>query len=115
MHFRNIRGHKLDFMEVFPDEGSINMFECIKVYHEVGYKYMLMPDHVPQIAGRDPQGTAFAFRIRLHHRVATGYRRAAEAALGHQRVLRAHTPSCAGMTSSLLKRSRTFTFIDRCA
>lgn len=61
VHFRNIRGHKLDFMEVFPDEGSINMFECIKVYQEVGYKYMLMPDHVPQIAGRDPQGTAFAF------------------------------------------------------
>ena len=52
VHFRNIRGRKLDFMEVFPDEGSINMFECIKVYQEVGYKYMLMPDHVPQIAGR---------------------------------------------------------------
>ena len=61
VHFRNIRGHKLDFMEVFPDEGSIDMFECIKVYQEVGYKYMVMPDHVPHIAGRDPQGTAFAF------------------------------------------------------
>ena len=32
-----------------------------KVYQEVGYKYMLMPDHVPQIAGRDPQSTAFAY------------------------------------------------------
>ena len=61
VHFRNIRGHKLDFMEVFPDEGSIDMVECAKTYHEVGYKYMLMPDHVPQIAGTDPQGTAFAF------------------------------------------------------
>ncbi len=61
VHFRNIRGRKLDFMEVFPDEGSINMFECLKTYQEVGYKYMIMPDHVPQIAGRDPQGTAFAF------------------------------------------------------
>ena len=30
VHFRNIRGHKLDFMEVFPDEGSINMFECAR-------------------------------------------------------------------------------------
>ena len=55
VHFRNIRGHKLDFMEVFPDEGSINMFECIKVYQEVGYKYMLMPDHVPHIAGAIPK------------------------------------------------------------
>lgn len=61
VHFRNIRGHKLDFMESFPDEGSIDFSEIIKVYQEVGYKYMLMPDHVPWISGNDPQGTAFAF------------------------------------------------------
>jgi mannonate dehydratase len=61
VHFRNIRGHKLDFMESFPDEGSIDFSEIIKVYQEVGYKYMLMPDHVPWISGDDAQGTAFAF------------------------------------------------------
>ena len=61
VHFRNIRGHKLDFMEVFPDEGSINMWKALQTYKEVGYKYMLMPDHVPQITGKDPQSTAFAF------------------------------------------------------
>lgn len=61
VHFRNIRGHKLDFMESFPDEGSIDFSEIVKVYQEVGYKYMLMPDHVPWISGDDPQGTAFAF------------------------------------------------------
>lgn len=61
VHFRNIRGHKLDFMESFPDEGSIDFSEIIKIYQEVGYKYMLMPDHVPWISGDDPQGTAFAF------------------------------------------------------
>ena len=33
----------------------------LKLYKEVGYKYMIMPDHVPKIAGRDPQGVAFAF------------------------------------------------------
>ena len=61
VHFRNIRGHKLDFMESFPDEGSIDFSEIIKIYKEVGYKYMLMPDHVPWISGDDPQGAAFAF------------------------------------------------------
>jgi mannonate dehydratase len=61
VHFRNIRGHKLDFMEAFPDEGSIDFSEIVKVYQEVGYKYMLMPDHVPWISGEDRQGTAFAF------------------------------------------------------
>ncbi|MEO1016737.1 MAG: mannonate dehydratase, partial [Pseudomonadota bacterium] len=61
VHFRNIRGHKLSFMETFPDEGDMDMWQSLKVYREVGYPYMLMPDHVPQISGRDPSGVAFAY------------------------------------------------------
>jgi mannonate dehydratase len=61
VHFRNIRGRRLDFMEVFPDEGSMDMARSLAAYREVGYPYMLMPDHVPEIDGRDPSGTAFAF------------------------------------------------------
>lgn len=61
LHFRNISGGKLSFMETFPDEGAMDMVRSLKVYKEVGYKYMVMPDHVPTISGRDPQGTAFAF------------------------------------------------------
>ena len=61
VHFRNIKGRKLDFMEAFPDEGDMNMARSLRVYQEVGYQYMLMPDHVPEIDGRDPSGTAFAF------------------------------------------------------
>ena len=30
VHFRNIRGGYLDFQEVFPDEGDVDMFEAIK-------------------------------------------------------------------------------------
>lgn len=61
VHFRNIAGRKLDFMEVFPEEGSMDMWESIKVYHEVAYPYMLMPDHVPHISGPNPRGVAFAY------------------------------------------------------
>jgi mannonate dehydratase len=61
VHFRNIKGRKLDFMEVFPDEGDMDMARSLRSYQEVGYRYMLMPDHVPEIDGRDPSGTAFAF------------------------------------------------------
>jgi mannonate dehydratase len=61
VHFRNIRGKRLDFMEVFPDEGSMDMAASLRAYRDVGYPYMLMPDHVPEIDGRDPSGTAFAF------------------------------------------------------
>lgn len=61
VHFRNIRGHRDDFVEVYPDEGDINFVKAIQVYKEVGYPYMLMPDHVPQ-APADPSGLqSFAF------------------------------------------------------
>ena len=61
VHFRNIRGARLSFMEVFPDEGDMDMWDSLKVYAEVGYPYMVMPDHVPLIAGDNPNGVAFAF------------------------------------------------------
>jgi len=61
VHFRNIRGRKLSFMETFPDEGDMDMWRSIKLYAELGYPYMIMPDHVPTISGRDPEGVAFAF------------------------------------------------------
>ena len=47
VHFRNIKGGLGNFVEVFPDEGDINMIRALKVYKEVGYEYMIMPDHVP--------------------------------------------------------------------
>lgn len=61
VHFRNIRGHKLSFMETFPEEGDMDMWRSLKTYADIGYQYMIMPDHVPKIAGRDPENTAFAF------------------------------------------------------
>jgi mannonate dehydratase len=61
VHFRNIRGRRDDFEEVFPDEGDIDFVKAIRVYKEVGYSYMLMPDHVPY-APSDPRGLqSFAF------------------------------------------------------
>ncbi len=61
VHFRNIVGRRLDFREAFPDEGDMDMAASMRVYAEVGYKYMMMPDHAPTLAGRDPEGAAFAF------------------------------------------------------
>jgi mannonate dehydratase len=61
VHFRNIRGGFLNFQETFPDDGDVNMIRAIRVYKEVGYDGMLMPDHVPVIEG-DPAGKqAFAY------------------------------------------------------
>ena len=61
VHFRNIRGKRDDFVEVYPDEGDIDFVKAIQVYREIEYPYMLMPDHVPQHLD-DPGGAqAFAF------------------------------------------------------
>jgi mannonate dehydratase len=61
VHFRNIRGHRDDFQEVYPDEGDIDFVKSLKVYIEVGYPYLVMPDHVP-VAPNDPGGLqSFAY------------------------------------------------------
>ena len=66
VHFRNIRGHRDDFMEVFPDEGDVDFVKALKVYREIGYSGLLMPDHVPTSKGGAPdaesqENFAFAF------------------------------------------------------
>ena len=61
VHFRNIRGRRDDFMEVHPDEGDIDFVQAMRVYRDLGYPYMMMPDHVP-VHPDDPGGSqAFAF------------------------------------------------------
>lgn len=61
VHFRNIRGHFLNFQETFPDDGDVNMIQAMRVYKEVGYDGMIMPDHVPKIEGDAGGRQAFAF------------------------------------------------------
>ncbi|MBA2602702.1 MAG: mannonate dehydratase, partial [Acidobacteria bacterium] len=63
VHFRNIAGGFLNFRETFIDDGDVDMLEAMRVYKEVGYDGMIMPDHVPSIEGdtNNLQGFAFAF------------------------------------------------------
>ena len=62
VHFRNIEGGFLNFRETFIDNGSVDMLKAMRVYKEVGYDGMMMPDHVPSVEGVDSQqGFAFAF------------------------------------------------------
>ena len=61
VHFRNIKGGFLDFTETFPDDGDVNMYRAMVAYKDVGYKYMLMPDHAPDVSGDNSKMVAFAF------------------------------------------------------
>ena len=70
IHFRNIRGGLHNFQEVWPDEGDVDMYKVAQVLADVGYPYMLMPDHAPHhpddvppsgVSGRVRQAWAFQF------------------------------------------------------
>ena len=62
VHFRNIEGGFLNFRETFIDNGSVDMLKAMRVYKEVGYDGMMMPDHVPRVEGvASDQGFAYAF------------------------------------------------------
>jgi mannonate dehydratase len=67
VHFRNIRGHRDDFVaEMFPDEGDVDFVKALKAYREVGYEDLLMPDHAPKVVGANAEwGTNenFAFEF----------------------------------------------------
>jgi mannonate dehydratase len=61
VHFRNIRGGFLNFQETFIDDGDVDMLRAMRIYSEVGYDGMIMPDHVPSIRGDSGGLQAFAF------------------------------------------------------
>ena len=56
-------GRVHDFRESFIDDGHMNMIESLRVYREVGFDGMIMPDHVPDLPedNGDRAGFAFAF------------------------------------------------------
>ena len=56
VHFRNIAGEMPNFRETFIDSGDIDMFEAIKVYKEVGYEGVMIPDHLPHMINDTPFG-----------------------------------------------------------
>jgi mannonate dehydratase len=61
VHFRNIRGGFLNFQETFIDDGDVDMLKAMRVYKEVGYDGMVMPDHVPSISGDQKGLQAFSY------------------------------------------------------
>jgi mannonate dehydratase len=63
VHFRNIRGGFLNFQETFIDDGDVDMLKAMRVYKEIGFDGMMMPDHVPHMEGDPNQAQGFAFAL----------------------------------------------------
>ena len=61
IHFRNIRGRRDDFREVYPDEGDLDMVQVALTLRDVEYPYMVMPDHMPSHPDDPHSLQAFAY------------------------------------------------------
>jgi mannonate dehydratase len=62
VHFRNVSGPLPHFVEMFLDDGYLDMYQVMKALREAGFRGAMEPDHVPQLAedkGIRPAGTAY--------------------------------------------------------
>jgi mannonate dehydratase len=75
VHMRNVRGKVPDYHEVFIDEGDVDIFRALDIYHRNGYDGVIIPDHTPQMTCDAPwhAGMAYALgSIRAAIRAVTG-------------------------------------------
>ncbi|HEY2014611.1 MAG TPA: mannonate dehydratase [Bryobacteraceae bacterium] len=51
VHFRNVTGPLPHFVETFPDDGYMDMYQVMKSLRQVHFSGAVEPDHVPHLAG----------------------------------------------------------------
>ncbi len=71
VHFRNVKGTKEKFIEIFHDEeGKADMVACMKAYRDIGFDGPIRPDHTPTMAGESDEHPGYETLGRLF---AVGY------------------------------------------
>ncbi len=60
VHFRNVDAPLPHFVETFVDDGYFDMYRALRVLQEVNFRGVLIPDHIPNMAGDPRVGTAFS-------------------------------------------------------
>jgi len=51
IHFRNVSSPMPHFVETFPDDGYMDMYQVMKALREVKFRGAAEPDHVPKLTG----------------------------------------------------------------
>jgi mannonate dehydratase len=51
VHFRNVSSPLPNFVETFPDDGYLDMYQVMKALRKVKFNGLAEPDHVPKLAG----------------------------------------------------------------
>lgn len=65
VHFRNVwmRAPRLNYTEVYIDEGDVDMLAAMKTLHEIRYPRLIYPDHVPQMPGDAGRRAGWAYAV----------------------------------------------------
>lgn len=59
VHFRNVNAPLPHFVETFVDDGYFDMYKAMRALRKVNFNGVLIPDHIPSMAGDPRVGTAF--------------------------------------------------------
>lgn len=51
VHFRNVSSPLPKFVETFPDDGYVDMYQVMKALRQVKFNGTVVPDHVPELVG----------------------------------------------------------------
>jgi mannonate dehydratase len=65
VHLRDVTGTREHFCETFHDNGPTDMAEMLKLYHEVGFRGPIRPDHAPTLAGEDNRSPGYAMQGKI--------------------------------------------------
>jgi mannonate dehydratase len=65
VHLRDVEGTREHFRETFHDNGPTDMAEMLKLYHEVGFRGPIRPDHAPTLAGEDNRSPGYAMQGKI--------------------------------------------------
>jgi len=65
VHLRDVTGTREHFRETFHDNGPTDMPEMLKLYHEVGFRGPIRPDHAPTLAAETNERPGYAMQGKI--------------------------------------------------
>ena len=65
VHLRDVTGTREHFLETFHDNGPTDMPAMLKLYHEVGFRGPIRPDHAPTLAAESNERPGYAMQGKI--------------------------------------------------
>ncbi len=62
VHLRDVVGTREHFRETFHDNGPTDMVRMLKLYHDVGFRGPIRPDHAPTLAAESNERPGYAMQ-----------------------------------------------------